>query len=436
MKIFNLTSSKKQGKGQSLLENAAQQKAILKISSESDLARQIEIIKLSEDDLKVIKVLKPIIENNIDSITEQFYGNITRQPNLLSIIEEHSSVQRLKQTLKIHIQELFNGSIDQTFIDKRLRIAHAHVRIGLQTKWYMSAFQDLFNSLSKILEENIQIPSELLQSITVVSKLLNLEQQIVLEAYEDENERIRMENQRLKYELGQKVNYTAEGLAAISEETSASIKELVGQSENIVNLSKQGTELANHSESLSQNGKKQLELQNENLTVMKNSINRIAKDSQGLSEIAKKITEVIEIVSDIAEKTNVLALNASIESARAGEHGRGFSVVATEIRKLSQQTKESTETVEELITKTNEQIVNVSDSVKNVIELVDVGMESMEKTDKYFVDILEAMTKTKLQNEKIEVDLDSLLAVVEQIDQASSEVASAADSLNQITQEF
>ena len=71
------------------------------------------------------------------------------------IINNNSTIDRLKHTLKQHISEMFDGIIDQSYIQKRIRIAHVHVKIGLQTKWYMCAFQDLLLSLSTIIEKNI-----------------------------------------------------------------------------------------------------------------------------------------------------------------------------------------------------------------------------------------------------------------------------------------
>ncbi len=408
----------------------------LDIPQNSDLGEQIKIIRLTIEDLRIVRALKPLVEENIESITTQFYKSITKQPNLLEIIETYSSVPRLKKTLEIHIQELFNGVIDQEFIEKRLRIAHAHVKIGLQTKWYISAFQELLNSLIQLLKENIDKPVDMVKAISTISKLLNLEQQIVLEAYENENERIRKEQQEIKEELEKKVSYTAEELAAISEETSASLKELVGQSDSIVRLSKHGSELANHSEALSTVGKDQLELQNGSMLTIKERMNEISQDSKELQTIAKKITEVIDIVTSIANQTSILALNATIESARAGEHGKGFAVVAGEIRKLSQQTKDATITIGDFIKKTDLQINNVTSSVQEVFQLVGAGTDSMTKATQSFEEILQAMHETKEQNQKIETESRSLSEVIEQIEEASSEVASAADRLTHFTDQL
>src|SRR5690625_4422082 len=85
----------------------------------SDLMKQIEMIHLTKDDLKIVMYLKPLIEKNITTIVNDFYANIEKTPSLIKIINKFSAIDKLKGTLTTHIIEMFSGKIDEQFIKKR-----------------------------------------------------------------------------------------------------------------------------------------------------------------------------------------------------------------------------------------------------------------------------------------------------------------------------
>ncbi|WP_083256236.1 protoglobin domain-containing protein [Domibacillus iocasae] len=220
----------------------------LTASPNSELSKQVTMIGLTKRDLSYVKAMKAIMEQQMDHIIETFYSSIKMQPGLRHIIEANSFVDRLKQTLRSHIEELFDGRINESFLQKRFRIAHDHVRIGLQTKWYMPAFQNLLNSMTDMISAQSWTAEEKVAAIGTVTKLLNLEQQIVFEAYKNENERLRQEYLAQKEKLTKQVYAVSQELAATSEETSASIKELAQQSDSITQITKDGKVQANPSE--------------------------------------------------------------------------------------------------------------------------------------------------------------------------------------------
>ncbi|MBM7660024.1 heme-based aerotactic transducer [Bacillus mesophilus] len=408
----------------------------LHIDRSSDVTKQVQMIGLTVEDLKRINRLQPVVIENIDSIVERFYKNLENEPSLLNIINDNSSIARLKNTLKGHISEMFDGVINQTFFDKRIRIAQIHVRIGLQTKWYMCAFQDLFLSLLDIVEENLSDPSERIHTIRAVSKILNLEQQLVLEAYDRETDVLRQKVEEQKYLIRDNVASATQNLAAISEETNASFQQLNHQSNEIVSLANAGTELSILAEERAKKGKEQLVIQNHNMSNINESVRDISSDVQVLLDISKQMQEIVNIVTGIAEQTNLLSLNAAIEAARAGEHGKGFGVVAGEVRKLSEQTKQSVTNVSALIINTNTQVNNLTKSLEKISSAVSDGRNNMQLTEVYFEEIVTTMNETKTQNNKIEIELVSFVNVVQELGNAFDEVASSADRLTALTQEL
>src|SRR5699024_10497609 len=148
---------------------------------------------------------------------------------LIDIIEKNSSLERLKRTLRRHILEMFSGEINDAFIERRKKIAQIHLKIGLTQKWYIASFEKLYDGLVSMIIRNSKNEQDRLMSIKLVNKLLNLEQQIVLEAYDDELEQLRIQEQEVKEAAIKSLEETSTDLASLAEETSASIGEMTSK---------------------------------------------------------------------------------------------------------------------------------------------------------------------------------------------------------------
>ncbi|MBE6182757.1 MAG: globin-coupled sensor protein, partial [Bacillus sp. (in: Bacteria)] len=149
--------------------------------------------------------------------------------------------------------------------------------------------------------------------------------------------------------------------------------------------------------------------------------------------ITKQMQEIINIVTDISDQTNLLSLNAAIEAARAGEHGLGFAVVADEVRKLSDETKKSVANVASLISSMNGQTEKLTRSLEKIRAEVKDGKQSMEETEEHFEQILLTMEETKIQNNKIDNKLVSFINVLNELGTAFEEVAKSASNLTMFT---
>ncbi|MEW9110852.1 MAG: globin-coupled sensor protein [Cytobacillus gottheilii] len=398
--------------------------------------KQIEMIGLTDEDLQQLVSLQPLVKEQITKIVDEFYEKVEKEPLLVQIIQQHSSIQRLKVTLQRHIFEMFNGIVDDNYINMRRRIANMHVKIQLPTKWYLGAFQNLLISILNIIEENVAVREDIFLKMKAVTKIFNLEQQIVLEAYDDEIRRIQAEADKEKQILVDNVTNSSHNLAAISQETQVSFHLLHQQSDHIVQVAQRGSELSTIAENSAELGSSQLKQQNENMVNIENAVSKISKDIDILLGISKQMQGIVGMVTGIADQTNLLSLNAAIEAARAGQHGLGFSVVAGEVRKLSDETKKSVLEVSSLINTINSQMNLLNDSLAEIRHSVKEGHQGMEQTKDHFTEILTTMNETMKQNNMIENEVSQFTKVLANIGTAFDEVAASADKLSTIASEI
>lgn len=407
-------------------------KGKIKISNEV-IQKQMGIIGLKEEDLGVLQQIKPIILDNIDDVIQTFYKDVMSTEELKKIITENSTVDRLRNTLKTHISEMFNGTIDEKFISKRMQIAYVHVRINLPTKWYVSAFQNLLNSLISVLQRELTNPKYCAKSIEVVSKLFNFEQQLVLETYEEENARLREELQeKAKEEMASKLRETARELSAVSQQTSSSVIDVTNQSKHLEEIAQISSSYSIQAEETSLKGQEYIKKQYANMKNIKERMTNIHTDTDKLVDVSSKIKDIVGMVKGIAEQTNILSLNASIEAARAGEHGRGFAVVADEVKKLANQTSKSVDNINELIQITQDQVGNVTTAIEIISELVSEGDLHMSNTGQSFEEVISTMTQSKEKAVTIERELNEFVQVMNELTEGSNKVAASSESIYNI----
>jgi heme-based aerotactic transducer len=398
-----------------------------------ELLSKMKMIHFTEQDLQRAKCIQPLIEENIEKLVDDFYQTILEIRELKDIIEKHSSVDRLRRTLKIHLIELFNGQIDNRFVEKRLIVAKTHYRIGLKPAWYMCSFQNLQNSLIQIISNEMTIREEASLFIMAITKLLCLEQQLVLEAYESENLRKTEEQyEKAKNGMEKKVLATSQDLVALSEQTHSSVEILIKNSDTVNQMVHESNENSKATQSFTEEGQNKINELVQNIKVIANSIENMNRSVQKLTDASSQITAVVKLVNDIADQTNLLALNSAIEAARAGEHGKGFAVVSGEVRKLSEKTKSSVGKIQELVQTSNEYIQHVLETLKKVNESVHIGNESSHLANEAFLKISRSIDESVKKNHLVKDQMDELVATIKEIGKAMSGVTESAEHLMKI----
>lgn len=379
--------------------------------------KQIQIINLTEEDLRYLKYLEPFVKNHISVVIDDFYDNISKEASLVSIINNHSTLERLKRTLTVHLLKMFEGRLDSNYIMDRIKVANVHVRIGLPLDWYVGVFQNLINSFSDFIYEIIETRIDGKKCIGAITKIINLEQQLVLSAYDKESKRLEEEIKEEKMVIASSILEKSDYLLKLSQDTVSSIDDINRKYQLVLERTDKSNDLSKNTKFVSEEGSY---LINDNFVYMgelKESSNEILKELDIVKSSIDNMFKIVMVVNNISSQTNLLSLNASIEAARAGEAGKGFAVVASEVRNLSVETSNAVKDVEKLINESLKNVESLNNKIHAIESKVIIGETKIKETKNKFNGINENIMNLEDNLGDIE---DSMLTVSKEIESLSN----------------
>lgn len=232
-------------------------------------------------------------------------------------------------------------------------------------------------------------------------------------------------------------------IAAGTSATSESIENQTAMTQSIQNTisttaekSDTMVQVSNEVETSVQNGVDAVRLLNHHTEIIVNTNKQVVENMDNLQEMAASMKIFAETIFEISSQTNLLALNASIESARAGEAGRGFAVVADQIRLLAEQTRESTQSISELIEKLNGGTTATAEAINNSVEAMEEQVQAIGKVDESFAKVDAGISELSVDIQGIDSMMQGMVeannTIIESISQLSAtseEIAASTESM-------
>ncbi len=225
----------------------------------------------------------------------------------------------------------------------------------------------------------------------------------------------------------EQVSRGAEKQAEMVEKGSRIGKELVVSVDLIASAAQKMKEAAVTTVSTAEQGSDMARSAMDKMKQVLGDVERSSAQIMAFGENVQKIGQIVDVITGISQKTNLLALNATIEAARAGEYGRGFSVVAEEVRKLAESTAESAGEITKLIETIREESQKVQSSMRENVQMMHSGHEALDTTSGAFNEITEHALNTRSKAQTIAELSDQQSSGAREIEQAMDEIAKVTD---------
>ncbi len=365
-------------------------------SSESQEAqRRLEFLEFTPADGIMLGAVRDDAMAFVDGFIEELYDFLTSHEGTRDNFQSAEHVERVKRLQVRYFQGLFSGEYGGAYYKDRQRIGQAHERIGLRPEWYLGTYSYVLRKLIPAFRTSMREQPERLDAVLdALIKVVFYDMGIAIDTYIDAMKQREDATQEefmsaLHHAVGSVDASTSSLQTAIDEQTQSSHKQSVAVSELTSTLSElrqtSAHTLAQAQAMLASaetsvrtvdEGRSTLADSVDGMKAIRDRVENIQDRILALSDQTQQIGEIIATVNEIAEQSKLLAFNASIEATRAGEFGKSFAVVASEMRDLAEQSKQATKEVRKLLS-------GIREATNSAVVATEEGYKKAEEGQKY-----------------------------------------------------
>lgn len=362
--------------------NATLTSVEINLSSE-DLRLLKNLFGITSEDEERLSKLKSLTEGNVEALVDEYFTLLLDLPQAKEFFREESVLDQCRLGLVRYLEQVSAGAYGNSYVLDRIREGALQNELQIPQTWCVGAYSFFIQTLTKELSADKDTKNAV-ETILSLSKIgmfdtaLTMESRRMLLAQENSAtssieldldspelesglaqpgqsgevaQLIRFLNQvagRIAGVANQLSLSTNQSLATVSQ-TTATAEEVRQVSEQTTSKAKEISEEARNVASVAQLGQAATDATIEGMVRIREQMESIGECMEQLNNQTKLIGEIIATVDDLAQQSNLLAVNASIEAAKAGEQGKGFGVVAQEVKKLSKQSKVATSHVRNIL---------------------------------------------------------------------------------------
>jgi len=439
-----------------------------------------QFIQLSPADAALLKALAAFIRSRADRLAEAHYAHVAHFEEPYTILTRRHRLPELILRQAEYFVELFQGLYDEAFCERRLRLGKVYADMGMSPKWYIGAHAIYAGILFPLLVRRYFFrPRTLLRALLAVTRVLNLDLQLVVETYLERSTTklrevvVRVEQSTAQVvEVSQNLSHIARQAETATHQISNALQQLLvgvqSQAQTVAETQQSVAQFSNASQAIARGAQEQVQAVAQSSRaveqigevlarirhnvdigqqaartalktaqagshVVEKSIHGIAmievtssqmgNKMQDMSQQSAEIGRIVDVIDEIAAQTHMLALNASIEAARAGEQGRGFAVVADEVGKLAERSSQSTREIATLIAAVQKSIQEAVQLRHEVARQVAQGTDLARQAGESLAEILQVIETVNQQVQGIHKATEEMEQVMGSLIQATTAVS-------------